>query len=409
VRRLRHQPSDGADVHTAQRVPRNLYLRHVPQRVRHGEHRLWQLRGDGHVRRRSVRQLRSGDDVPVGRDLRQVPRWLRRDHSMRRLRSRHVRQRHVRHGLRQADLRLPEHHLRTGGRWLRGGHPGPLRHVCRGRILHQRFLRFGPVQHRLVRDARPRVRTGGERLRRNAELRNLHGVGRDVRRRRNAGRLRRGGRQPVRPAHVRRARDHMRPGGRRLRQPYRVVRDLPDGGDLRRGRNAREVRSAELHAAHLHGAGPVLRPDRQRMRGIPELRDLRGSSDLRGRGNTGRLRARRRERLPASPVPPVDYLRGDRRRMREHHRLRELRWRHMRGWRRRRSLRRADVHSADVRRAQAAVRPDGGRMRRIVELRDLHAPRDLRWRWDSRGLRSGRRHRLPAPHVPPFDHLRRNR
>ena len=142
--------------------------------------------------------VRPADDVPRGRDVRGVPGRLRRDHRVRNLLLGLVHQRYVRDRVRAADMRLAAHRVRARRRRVRE-HPPALRHVRSGPVLHRRRLRHGSVQHGLVRDPRSLVRTCRQRLRRHAELRNVHRDRPDLRRWRHPRRLRRGRREPLRP------------------------------------------------------------------------------------------------------------------------------------------------------------------------------------------------------------------
>ncbi len=189
---------------------------------------------------------------------------------------------------------------------------------------------------------------------------------------------------PMCRADLRRPGDHVRPRGQRLRRHHRL-RHLPCGLDLRRRRNTRRLRLADVSPADLRGAGPLVRSRGRRLRRDARLRHLRGASLLRRRRNARRLRHLDVSSSHLRRAEPPLRPRG--RRLRRPPRLRHLRDGHLLRRRRdARRLRHALVSRANLRGAGPLVRPRRRRLRQPHPVRQLHCAAHLRRRWDARRL-----------------------
>jgi hypothetical protein len=129
----------------------------------------------------------------------------------------------------------------------------------------------------------------------------------DLRRWRRLRRLRFASDAIVCSGDLRRPAHHVRPGGRRLRQHDRELRDVRSAGHLRRWRRVESVREqAGLRSPDLPAAQHRMRPGRRRLR-QPDpgrLRRLHASRHVRRRRDPGSVRRLHRALEGASRKPP---------------------------------------------------------------------------------------------------------
>ena len=160
------------------------------------------------------------------------------------------------------------------------------RHAERVRHAHDPRRRR-PVHSADLPAARPRLRSGGRRLRRAARVWNLHRA-RGLRRRRHSRAS--AAAHPAASRRLRAARLQLRAGGRRLRKRARV-RLLHGAADLRWRRHSGRVRRLPgLRAGDVHAARLQLRSRRRRLRRAAAVRKLQ-PPNLRRWWTAGRLRA----------------------------------------------------------------------------------------------------------------------
>jgi hypothetical protein len=226
----------------------------------------------------------------------------------------------------------------------------------------------------------------------------------DLRWRRRARPVWVSGRRVVRAHVVRGAGDHLRPRGRRMRQPP-LVRHVHPTGDVWRWRSRRAVRSTRLvHAALVRPAERRLRAGGRRLRQPARLRLLRATGDMRRRRRPEPVRLPRCLLLYAHDVRAAEHqLRSDRRRLRQPGQLRLVPERPgVRRRRRSRPVRGARlgfVRSDDVRSAEHPLRTDGGRVRQPDPMRQLPVGSDMRRGWSRRPVRHTQG-RVRSAHLP---------